>query len=418
MKLSILIPTLNEAINLGKLLPCLRRVMADMLQESEYEILIVDAESTDNTARVVSENNANLIQVQRGYGVALAQGISACRGDYIITMDADFSHSPWIIPILYASRDEGEVIIASRYVKSGFSHTGWFRRFLSGILNTVYRTVLDLPIKDLSSGFRLYHRRIFNEIVPTEKNYVALQEILMKAHAHGFRIREVPFHYHPRKHGYSKSRLFIFGKDYLFSLFKFWRMRNSFECADYDERAFNSRFLLQRYWQRKRYRILFEYCRDYHSILYIGCSSSQILEGLPQTTGMDNNLNKLRYKRAPYRNLLLASVHNIPFRDKSFDATIFSQVNERLPEDSRILDEVVRVTQKEGFIIIDTPDYGTYWKFIEKVYKHFQPTAFTGEKPIHWTKNSIVMEMEKRGCRYCEHRYILGAELIIKFQKM
>jgi len=111
-------------------------------------------------------------------------------------------------------------------------------------------------------------------------------------------------------------------------------------------------------------------------------------------------------------------VCNIPFKDKSFDATIFSQVNERLPEDSRILDEVVRVTQKEGFIIIDTPDYGTHWRVIEKFYKHFQPAAFTGEKPTHYTKNSLVTEMEKRGCRYCEHRYILGAELIIKFQRL
>jgi len=417
MKLSILIPTLNEADNVRQLLPCIREVMKGSLGEEEYEILIVDAESKDHIDRVAGENRARLIRVPRGYGVALRRGIEESRGEFIITMDADFSHSPWIIPILFASRERAEILIASRYVKNGFSSTAFSRRMLSTVLNRVYRFVLDFPVRDMSSGFRLYHKRIFDELAPTEKNYVVLQEILMKAYSRGFRIREVPFHYHPRKHGSSKSRVFAFGKEYLLSMFKFWRLRNTIECADYDERAFHSRIPLQRYWQRKRYDIICNYCKDFRAILDVGCGSSQILDGLPQAVGCDVQLNKLRYKRAPLRSLIRASVFEIPFRDESFDAVIFSQVIEHLPKDPVIMKEVIRVVKKGGTIILGTPDYATHWTTIEKLYGLFHPSGYADEHITHYTRKTLIREMEKAGCRYIDHKYVLGAELIARFRK-
>ncbi len=418
MKLSIIIPTLNEAENVRQLLPCLHEVMAQIICDEDYEILIVDANSKDDIERVAEIYKAKLMRMLKGYGVAIAEGIKASKGDYIITMDADFSHSPYIIPILYSSREEADMLIASRYVKNGFNNAQFFRRLLSLLLNTVYRFVLDLPVRDMSSGFRLYRRRIFDEVTPTEKNYVVLQEILMKAHAQGFRIKEVPFHYDPRKHGSSKSRLIKFGKEYLFSLYKFWRLRNSIDCADYDERAFHSRIWLQRYWQRQRYHIICDFSREYKSILDIGCGSSQILEGLPQSIGCDIQSNKLRHKRSPYRQLIQANVFSLPFKDNTFEATIFSQVIEHLPEDPQVLNEVVRVTKKNGFMILGTPDYATHWRIIEKIYKFVNPSGYADEHITHYTRESLKEEMRKRGCLYCGHRYILGAELIIKFQKV
>jgi len=417
MILSILIPTLNEEINIRKLLPCLHEVMTGVLPKSEYEIVIADARSEDNIEQVVKDNNAKLVVVSRGYGIAIANGIKACRGKYIITMDADFSHSPYIVPILFAARHQAEVLIASRYIKNGFSQSGFFRQFLSWILNTFYRVALNLPIRDLSSGFRLYHKRIFDEVAPTEVNYVVLQEILIKAYSRGFRVKEVPFHYHPRKHGFSKSRILAFGKDYLRSLFKFWRLRNSHECADYDERAFNSRFYFQRIWQKRRYSIICDYAREYRAILDIGCGSSQILDGLPQAVGMDLQMNMLRYKRAPHKILIRGDIRHIPFANGVFEATIASQVIEHLPRNPVILDEVLRVTKPGGFIIIGTPDYSTRWRIIEWFYQLLHPSGYADKHPSHWTRRELFREMEKRGCSLCGYEYIFGAELIAKFQK-
>lgn len=417
MELSIIVPTLNEAKNLRHLLPMLRKVTEEILPPESYEIVVVDADSRDGTHDVATQNGARVVNVGKGYGVALAAGISASRGSYILTMDADLSHSPYIVPILYAHRHEAEVLIASRYIERGFNNSNPIRAALSRLLNLTYRIVLDLPFRDLSSGFRLYDRRIFDEVQPTARNYVVLQEILMKAYAQGFRIKEVPFHYSPRKFGTSKSRLLVFGKEYLLNLFKFWKLRNSIDCADYDERAFNSRIWLQKYWQRKRYRIIMDYARDFGSILDVGCGSSLILDGLPQSVGCDVRLNKLRYKRAPYRRLLQGSVFRLPFRDGAFEATVFSQVIEHLPRDPVILDEIVRVTQPGGCVIVGTPDYATHWTIIEKIYGWVHPTGYADEHITHYTLKSLRRELEDRGCRYADHKYVLGAELIMKFMK-
>ena len=417
LDLSIIIPALNEANNLRELLPRLKEVLGSTLNINDYEILIVDANSRDGIEKVAEDNNVRLIRVERGYGIALSTGFKESCGKYIITMDADFSHSPYIIPKLYAYRHQADILIASRYVKKGYSSSEFVRDKMSRVLNFVYRTVLSLPIKDMSSGFRLYNRRIFDEIKVNQKNYVALQEILMKSYACGFTIKEIPFHYYPRKYGSSKSRLFQFGMEYLVNLCNFWRLRNSLECADYEERAFYSRVWFQKYWQRKRYSIIVDYCKNFKSILDIGCGSNQILDGLPQSIGCDIEINKLRYVRGPFRNLVQADVHNLPFKDDSFDACILSQVIEHLPQNPAILDEVVRVNRKNGYIIIGMPDYDTHWYIIEKLYKLFHPMGAYDEHLTRYTKQSIINEMEKRGCKYCEHKYIFGAELIIKFQK-
>ncbi len=418
IKLTILIPTLNEADNLRFLLPRIHEILIGKIPEDEYEILIVDAKSKDGTEKVAEENRARLIEVGRGYGIAIAEGIRQSRGQYIVTMDADFSHSPYIIPILYSYREQAELLIASRYIKNGFNHAPFFRNILSLILNSVFRFALSIPVRDMSSGFRLYNKKIFDVVQPKKQNYVVLQEILMKSYAHGFTVKEVPFHYHPRKYGSSKARLLKFGVEYLCSLYEFWKFRNSMNSADYEERAFHSRIFFQKYWQQKRYLLIVEHCKDLKKVLDVGCGSSQILEGLPQSVGCDIQFNRLRYKRCPFRTLLQASIYNLPFKDESFEAVILSQLIEHLPENPQIFKEAVRVVKKGGFIIIGTPDYSTRWAIIEKIYKFIHPRGFEDRHLTKYTKKSLTAEMEKNGCKYFSHEYIMGAELIIKFQKL
>jgi ubiquinone/menaquinone biosynthesis C-methylase UbiE len=205
--------------------------------------------------------------------------------------------------------------------------------------------------------------------------------------------------------------------EYLSSLFKFWKIRNSMESADYEERAFNSRIWFQKYWQRKRYFYILDYCQDLERILDVGCGSSQLLEGLPQSIGCDIKMNRLRYKRCPFRTLVQGSVFDLPFKDNIFDATILSQLIEHLPSDPKVLDEPVRVTKKGGIIVIGTPDYATHWVTIEKFYKAIHPRGFEDRHITKYTQKTLLNEMEKRGCKYIEHKYIFGAEIIIKFEK-
>jgi dolichol-phosphate mannosyltransferase len=222
-ELAVLIPAWNEAQNLEALLPALREVIAAL--GLKPEIIVIDAGSSDGTAQVAARQGARLIlQTERGYGGALLAGFAAARAPYLVTMDADLSHRPIFIEELWKHRAEAEVLIASRYVPGGCSQTHWFRRLLSLILNETYRRILALPVRDLSSGFRMYRRDVVAALRPVARDYDILEEILIRIHKQGSRIREVPFCFMPRGTGRSHVRLLHFGWAYLKTLYRMWRL--------------------------------------------------------------------------------------------------------------------------------------------------------------------------------------------------
>src|SRR5262249_38180540 len=152
--------------------------------------------------------------------------------------------------------DTADLLIASRYVRGGRAVMPRFRYVMSRILNISFPRVLSLPIRDMSSGFRLYRREVLRDIAIKGRDFDALQELLLSAYANGWSVQEVPFAYQPRGAGRSKASLLRFARSYLRTLGRMWSTRNSIECADYDERAYDSRIPLQRWWQRWRYHII------------------------------------------------------------------------------------------------------------------------------------------------------------------
>jgi dolichol-phosphate mannosyltransferase len=222
-KLSIVIPAWNEGANLDLLLPDLNHVIADL--GIPAEIIVVDADSNDATADVVKTHGAQMVlQKERGYGGALIAGFEACSAEYITTMDADLSHPAAFVRDLWQHRDEADVLIASRYVSGGCAEMSRSRQILSHILNRTFRLLFRLPFRDLSSGFRLYHRQVVTRLWPAARDFDVLLEILITTHRNGYSIREIPFHYMPRGSGNSHARLLKFGRAYLSTLL---RLRNA-----------------------------------------------------------------------------------------------------------------------------------------------------------------------------------------------
>jgi SAM-dependent methyltransferase len=275
---------------------------------------------------------------------------------------------------------------------------------------------LDLPVHDFPSSFRLYSRRVVEKTATMGRGLDVLVETLVAAHAAGFHIAEVPFHYSPPSAGRRRDLTAMAG-DILRRLFPLWRLRNSIDCADYDERAFRSRIWFQRAWQRKRYHAIVGMVRECPRVLDIGCGSSQILDGLPQIDGCDLRMNKLRFKRMPGRLLARASVFDLPYPTGHYDAAVFSQVIEHLPRDPRILSEVIRTVKPHGYVVVGTPDYATWWTTIEKVYGAVHPDGYADEHITHYTFRSLREEMEGHGCTLVDHAYVFGAELIMRFRK-
>ncbi|MCX5758880.1 MAG: glycosyltransferase, partial [Candidatus Hydrogenedentes bacterium] len=226
LDLSVVIASLNEAPNLFRLLPALREAL-DTLGIA-WEILVVDGDSRDGPRKVVESTGATyVLETTLGYGVAIMRGVQEARGAYVLTMDADMSHPSEFIRALWDVRRRADIIIASRYVPGGYADQPWFRLMLSRVLNQLFATGLSIPARDLSSGFRLYRKNLFDGMEITFTNFVILIEILLLSYGKGLTIREVPFHYQPRQTGSSKARIIAFGKDYLRLFYRVWKMRNS-----------------------------------------------------------------------------------------------------------------------------------------------------------------------------------------------
>ncbi|MGH3056070.1 MAG: glycosyltransferase, partial [Gaiellaceae bacterium] len=325
--LSVLIPVLNERDNLVALLPRLRRVLDQLGCTSE--VLVVDGGSRDGTVEAAESLGARaLVQRAPGYGGALREGFEAAAGAYVLTLDADLSHDPDFIIKLWRARRSADVVIASRYVKGGVAYMPFNRKLLSRVLNRFFALGLGLPVRDMSSGFRLYRAEVLVDLGLGGRNFDILEEVLVKAYAAGWRVVEIPFTYYPRDAGSSHARVVAFGLDLLRAFARLWGLRNSIESADYDERAFYSRIPLQRYWQRGRHRIITAMARGEGRTLDVGCGSSVILQSLNDAVGVDILPNKLRYMRQYEVPLVRGSLTALPIRDASFDCVVCSQVIE------------------------------------------------------------------------------------------
>src|SRR5256885_3140655 len=292
--LSVVLPVRNEQKNLALLLPKLHAVLSGM--GISYELVVVDGNSRDDSLGIARQYEAiAFVQKEPGYGPALNEGFRAAHGSYILTLDADLSHEPDFIHKLWFNRNRADVIIASRYCTGGVAFAPWSRRFLSRTLNLFFKWGLALPIRDLSSGFRLYRANIVKNLDFQSKSFEVLEEILIRTYADGWRVLEIPFTYFPRQHGRSNAQVLRFGLRLLRTFLNMWSLRNCVEAADYDERAFYSRIPLQRYWHRKRHQILMNLVRGQGRTLDVGCGSSITTQSLNFAIGVDLQINKLRF---------------------------------------------------------------------------------------------------------------------------
>ena len=221
--ISIIIPTYNESKNILELIEAIK----DNLPEYIFtEIIVVDDNSPDGTGRIVenyirslekndlkiSNNSKNYLirvihrQYKSGLISAILQGIKSSAGKYILVMDADFSHSPEIIPRMVDEllQDPDRIVIASRY-SSGSSVVGWpiKRRIISRGATIIARHVLKLcNVTDPMSGFFAFRRHIIENTNINTTGYKLLLELLVKTN--GLKVKEIPYTFTNRKSGKSK----------------------------------------------------------------------------------------------------------------------------------------------------------------------------------------------------------------------
>lgn len=417
MDLSIILPVVNERDNLVVLIPRMRALMAR--ERLDFEIVVIDGNSSDGTREAAAELGARVVsERRRGYAGAIETGFAEARGDYVLTLDADMSHEPAFVSKMWRARTQADIIIASRYVPGGIAYTSIVRDWLSRVLNFGLRRMLSMPVRDMSSGFRLYRREALADLDIESVNFEVQEEVLVKAFAQGFSIHEIPFTYFPREAGRSHARVLRFGIALAQTALKLWPLRNSIASADYDNRAFTSVIPIQRYWQRARHRITTSWARGADRTLDIGCGSSVIIQSLNNAVGMDINTGKLRFLRRYGIPLLRGSAFALPFKDSSFDCVISSQVIEHIPYGESLFSEMRRVLTPGGTLIIGTPDYSTRgWRIIEPLYGNLIPGGYRDEHITHYTRESLSRILASHGFVAEDSAYICRSELIMRWRK-
>ena len=219
MKLTVVLPTYNEAANLARMV---RALLALPTDTASLSVLIVDDQSPDGTGDLADELSVQhparvhvLHRKEReGLGRAYIEGFSWAldRGaDLILQMDCDFSHQPDAIPALLESIGDADMVLGSRFVAGGKVDAAWPRRrmLLSWCANNVYVPLwLRLGIHDATGGFRLWRRAALVGVNPRRRvhssGYAFQIEMAYLTRKLGFRIREVPVYFPDRRVGDSK----------------------------------------------------------------------------------------------------------------------------------------------------------------------------------------------------------------------
>ena len=215
-KTIVIIPTYNEAENVAKITAALFELNVEGL-----EILVIDDASPDGTGQLADQQAlqyADRLHVMHrpaklGLGTAYIQGFKwafANGAQYIIHMDADFSHPPSYIPQMLAFISDYEVVVGSRYVKGGKldERWSWYRRLLSWWANSVWvRVILGTKTKDATAGFKCWQAKALQNIDLDQVHstgYVFMVEMCYLAEKLGYRIKEIPIYFEDRRIGQSK----------------------------------------------------------------------------------------------------------------------------------------------------------------------------------------------------------------------
>lgn len=230
MSISVVLLAYKEADNLKVLLPKIKDTVEALGEE--YEIIVIDTpQPLDNTSEVCDQFGARYLnQRYPGFGGAFETGIEEAKYDKFLIMDSDGSHNPVYITDIYNRFCQGaDVVIGSRYVKGGKTNDAVSSIIMSRILNTVFRIVIGVKAKDISTDFRMYDTAQLKKTELTCKNYDVLQEVLMKLKLNNKNlvIAETPISFDKRMFGESKRRLIPFIIGYIKTMFRLIGIRLS-----------------------------------------------------------------------------------------------------------------------------------------------------------------------------------------------
>jgi dolichol-phosphate mannosyltransferase len=227
----VCLPTYDEKDNVGPITEAILAATPDV------DVLVIDDNSPDGTGQLADAIAAREPRVhvlhrkgKEGLGKAYLAGFAwALSRGYalVLEMDADFSHDPKYLPVMLAASREADLVLGSRNLPGGGTvNWGLLRKIISRGGSLYARTILGIPVRDLTGGFKCFHRRVLEAIdLPTVEcsGYAFQIELTYRTIRKGFRVREIPIVFVDRRVGQSKMSKRIVVE----ALRKVWSIRRS-----------------------------------------------------------------------------------------------------------------------------------------------------------------------------------------------
>jgi dolichol-phosphate mannosyltransferase len=228
---SVVLPAFNEAGNLTPLIEQVDGVLKTF--DPRSGIIVVNDGSTDRTSSELHALQQRFPAldvvthpVNRGFAAALKTGIARVGergGDAAVFLDSDLSHRPSDMPAMIDALAAGaDVVLGSRFVHGGgMAGVPWWRVVISDLGNRFGRLALGVPFRDLTTGYRAIRREVLQSVPLGEDGFTIQLEAVIRAHAAGYRVVEVPIVLGTRRHGESHMV-------YSVQLFRnYWRLLRS-----------------------------------------------------------------------------------------------------------------------------------------------------------------------------------------------
>jgi dolichol-phosphate mannosyltransferase len=223
----VVMPALNEIENLRWLLPEIRNALDQITRNYEVAVVLSRDANPSDVSEIQSLGGVALFRTPgNSFGDAIRTGIIQynSKTKYLVTMDADGSHSPLSLSKLICAAEEtgADIVVASRYTKGGTSANSIVLRLMSRTLNYVFRVVLRLKIDDVSTNFKVYRAIELKGIHLSCKNFDIIEELLLalKKQKKNLKVVEVPDHFYERKFGNSKRKLGPYIMSYVVTLIR------------------------------------------------------------------------------------------------------------------------------------------------------------------------------------------------------
>jgi hypothetical protein len=407
MKCSVIVPAFNEE---NRIADCLSELLSCLPED--YKIIVAADGCTDRTVEIAKQFPVKIATFSErlGKGGGILNALEMAEGEAILIMDADLSVLPNQIPKIVKELENVDIVLGSRNLEESkiLVKAPFHRKLLGKAFNWLFRRLFGIKLFDTQCGFKAIKEKVLEDL----ENDLCIEgfafdvDLVVKANKKGYKIKEIPIEWSYKKGSKVNAlrQVYTMGKDLLMIWLETKKkeievpnLRGFYSLIEGDvyEKASKSWFLPRRLWHWHKNKKIAEKV-DGERILDAGCGSGTMLKFLKgkNVVGIDIGKNFLTFCCRNYGgDFICADIQNLPFKEKSFDTIICSEVLEHVENPEKALRDFNRVGEN---VILTTPNISFRWALIEAIWTRIRGKMLE-TKHKAFTRRRLRYLMQKTG---------------------